>query len=70
MILLDVGLEFPGVETAVESRRVQSEIGGVLLQPVGRERLLILEQRVVVVPEPALRVSALRGLGRWLRPVV
>jgi hypothetical protein len=59
-----------GVQAAVEGLGVQLEVDGVAFQ-VGRLELALMgEDLVVVLPELALIVGALGGLGRDLRVAV
>src|SRR5581483_2353950 len=65
---LHAGPVAPGVEAAVEARRVEADLAGVALQVPRGERALVapglpLEKEVVVAPELALLGRALRGLG-------
>jgi len=70
VVLHDVGPELAGVVAEVEGLDVEAELGRVLLQVVVGQRALVGEDLVVVFPEFALGVRALRGFGRRLRPVV
>lgn len=67
VVSLDVFPELAGVEALVERARIETEIRGEAFQ-VGRgERALVLENRVVILPELALLVGAKRRLGRGRR---
>jgi hypothetical protein len=70
VVALNVGPEFSGVVAGVERLGVQTDVGGVLLQIVVGQRSLVGEQLVVILPELALFVSALRRFGRRLRTIV
>jgi hypothetical protein len=50
-----------------EPLQVQVQGGGVLHQVGGRQCVLVLEEQVVHLPEPALGPRRFRGLGRELR---
>ena len=49
------------IQTRCERRHVEAEIGGVLLQELRLQRLLIAEQHVVVLPELPLLARAVAG---------
>ncbi len=56
-----------GVELGDHPLRVEPELGGDLEHRLAREFRLELEERVVVLPELALRGGGLAGLGRQRR---
>ena len=70
IVLHDVGPELAGVVALVEGLGVELDLGRVLLQVVVGQSALVFEDLVVVFPELALVVGALRGFGCGLRPVV
>ena len=70
VVLHDVGPELAGVVAGVEGLGVEFELGSVLLQVVVGQGALVGEDLVVVFPELALGIRALRGFGRGCRPVV
>src|SRR5262249_43648026 len=63
-VLVDGGLERLVGEALIELRTVEPDVLRVLLQLVLAERALIREELRVVVPKLALRVGAVRRLGR------
>ena len=63
-------LNLPESSAALNLAQLQAQLLGVLLQRGAIERLLVLEQLVVVLPELALLVRRQRGLRRELGVVV
>ena len=49
------------IEARVELGRVESRVGRILLEEIRLERLLVLEQAVVIFPELPLLARALTG---------
>jgi hypothetical protein len=70
VVLHHVRPELAGVVAAIEGLGVEFYLSRVLLQVVVGQGALVGENLVVVFPELALGVRALRGFGRGLRPVV
>src|SRR5205807_2570621 len=66
-VLVDRRLERLRREALIELAGVETEVLRVLLQLVLAERRLVREELRVVVPELALRVGAVRRVGRRAR---
>ena len=56
-----------GIQARIERRRVETQVGGMLLQVARLQRLLVREQPVVVLPELALIGGTVRRLARLER---
>lgn len=69
-ILENIAPEFSRLDATIEGLDIKTNVDGVLLEVIRRNRSLVLEDLVVILPELFLIVGTQGRLGRRLRPSV